>query len=961
MKRFSLRAGLLIFVLLIFAVVTVLAGCNRGDIPTTLPVSSIAPSSQPESSEPETSSEEQSSSSEESSSQPASSSKPAASTGSSGGTGTSTSGKVYSSAVTSSKKETFRTVKITASGVSLSNKTVTGDLVIDKGVGDGNVTLQNVTVGGTIYVYGGGENSVYLDSVTAKKLVSASTVSRPRIVAKGATVIGETQIRYDTLLEHNKLNATASGFTSIETVKTSQLLTVLKLYNISMNTITLNYDTNLYLVGSSSIGSVVANKPSYIEGGDKVGLLFCHSKNVSIDTAPAHIATGSNTYEPDVKDDTNNNDDDTTLTPLSAPRITRNGNEIRWSAVSGASNGYEVRVNRAGSTVYFYKTLSSSTRVFNIAELLDENLAPSGTFQVRVAARSTSSRDASAYSNTIDVNCTSDHPALSLTVPTYNGADPTKYIASWTAAGATRGYNVTVATNTSYSNKKLDTNLSAGAATSLDLRAAMGAGFVPLVPTAPYYIRITAKSAFEQLSVVGQFTVTRAPTPTNVAYNDTTKKLTWDAMSDVNQYRVTINGASQTVSGHELNLSNNTTYPAGSYSAGVVSLGNAGNVLNSNESIKTFTKTVATTPTLTAPSNVTLNRDTQNNILNLSFTAASGATGITHTATLYKDNVAIAESTNVSVTGTSHSFTITAGGSYTVTVTAHASGYADASATSSAYVVAAADLVFAGRGTSEKPYLISSAELFKRIDTFAANVYYYEQTGALTIDAAHRITNAFAGHYDGAGFATTVTITATATDYVGLFSTIGAGASVKNISISAGSSVVGRNNVGMIAGTNNGTIKDCILADTAASFVVGENYVGMIAGTNNGTIDNCDVTDTASSVTGTSYVGGICGLNNGTIQNCTYSGLLKKTGGADPTTVTEVTDGFGLICGANISTAQDTSAVVSSNTITGATYSAIGAVGTTPTPDPAPPGGDGAGVDGASAIMSSRLAGWLPV
>ncbi len=940
MKRFSLRAGLLFFVLLIFAVVTVLAGCNRGDIPTTLPVSSIAPSSQPESSEPETSSEEQSSSSEESSSQPASSSKPAASTGSSGGTGTSTSGKVYSSAVTSSKKETFRTVKITASGVSISNKTVTGDLVIDKGVGDGNVTLQNVTVGGTIYVYGGGENSVYLDSVTAKKLVSASTVSRPRIVAKGATVIGETQIRYDTLLEHNKLNATASGFTSIETVKTSQLLTVLKLYNISMNTITLNYDTNLYLVGSSSIGSVVANKPSYIEGGDKVGLLFCHSKNVSIDTAPAHIATGSNTYEPNVKDDTNNNDDDTTLTPLSAPRITRNGNEIRWSAVSGASNGYEVRVNRAGSTVYFYKTLSSSTRAFNIAELLDENFAPSGTYQVRVAARSTSSRDASAYSNTIDVTCTSTHAALSLTNLTFDGmGDITKYVASWTATGATRGYNVTVATNTSYSNKKLDTNLSAGAATSLDLRAAMGAGFVPLVPTAPYYIRITAKSAFEQLSVVGQFTVTRAPTPTNVAYNDATKKLTWDAMSGVTHYSVTINGISQTVSGaHELDLSNNTTYPAGSYSAGVVSLGNAGNVLNSNSSNISggFTKTATPLLTFTAPSNVTLNRDTQNNKLNLSFTAASGAsTSITYTATLFKDGEAVSGATNVTVSGTSHSFTITAGGSYTATVTAHASGYADASATSSPYVVAAADLVFAGRGTSTDPYIISNATLFKSIDTFAAYEYHYKQTATFTVTAEQRITNTFEGHYnayDGSVNQTiTVSIDGGSASDVGLFSIIGSGASVKNIAIDASSSVVG------------------------------VNHVGMIAGTNNGTIDNCDVTDTASSVTGTSYVGGICGLNNGTIQNCTYSGLLKKTGGADPTTVTEVTDGFGLICGANISTAQDTSAVVSSNTITGATYSAIGAVGTTPTPDPAPPGGDGAGLDGVSAIMSSRLAGWLPV
>ena len=929
MKRFSLRAGLLISAVLIFAVVTVLAGCNRGEIPTTLPVSSIAPSSQPESSEPESSSQEQSSSSEQSSSQPASSSKPAASTGGSGTSSTSASAKVYSSAVTSSKKETFRTVKITASGVSLSNKTVTGDLVIDKGVGDGNVTLQNVTVGGTIYVYGGGENSVYLDSVTAKNLVSASTVSRPRIVAKGATVIDKTQIRYDTLLEHNKLNATASGFTSIETVKTSQLLTVLKLYNISMNSVTLNYDTNLYLLGSSSIGSVIANKPSYIEGGDKVGLLFCYSRNVRIDTAPAHIADGSNTYEPRVEDETDN-DDDNTLTPLSAPSITRSGDEIRWSAVSGASNGYEVRVNLLGSTIYVYKTLSSGTRVIDIAEFLDENSAPTGTYQVRVAARSTSSRDASAYSNTISVSCTSAHPALSLATLTFDGTtEIAKFVASWTATGATKGYNVTVATNTSYTNKKLDTNLSAGVTTSLDLRAAMDVNnFVPLVSAAPYYVRITAKSAFEQDSVVGQFTVTRAPTPANVAYSDSTKMLTWDAMSGVTDYRVTINDISQTVTGaHELNLSNNTTYPAGPYSAGVVSLGNAGNVLNSNESIKTFIKTVPTTPTLPAIGTVTLARDdTDNRKLNVSWSGISEPAGVTYKVDLYKDGGTTSVQTYSNLSTTSYEFTVNEYGTYTATVTAQATGHTPSSNNSGEQLIRPADLEFEGRGESGNPYLISTLADFKKIQNYVAAGYYYRQTADIEVGTADRITGTFVGHYDGDNKVIALSITATDTDYdVGLFSTIGAGASVEKVVISAGSFVVGRTNVGMIAGTNNGLI------------------------------DNCDVNNDTSSVTGTSYVGGICGLNTGTINGCTYIGLLYATGTPD-TLIDTAIAGFGLICGVNTEGAQATQAIIDNNLITGAPNSDVGMVGAAPT-DPVD---GGAGLDGMSAIMSSRLAGWLP-
>ncbi len=935
MKRFSSRTCILLLTTLVCVAVFALAGCNRGEVPTTLPVSSVAPSSEPESSEPESSSSEEPSSSEESSSTPVSSSKPASSTGGSGGTGTtntSTSGKVYSTAVTSSKKETFRSVKITASGVSLSNKTVTGDLVIDKGVGNGEVTLQNVTVGGTIYVYGGGENSIYLDSVTAKTLVSASTVSLPRIVAKGATVIDKTQIRYDTLLEHNRLNVTATGFTSIETVNTPQSLTVLKLTDISMNTVTLNYDTKLYLKGSSSIGSVIANKPSYIEGGDKVGLLFCYSNKVSIDTAPAHIADGSKTYQPTIKDEISSNPG--TLTPLTAPSITFSGTEIRWNAVSGASNGYEVRVNRSGSTVYVYKTLSSSTRVVDIAQLLNENAAPTGTYQVRVSARATSSRDTSAYSNTISVPWTSSYPELSLTGLTLNGTtDITKFVASWTSAGATKGYNVTVATNASFSNKKYETNLTAGAATSLDLRAAMGANFVPIVPTAPYHIRITAKSAFEQLSVVGEFTVTRAPTPTNVDYDGTTQKLTWDAMTTLNKYRVTIGSTTYTVNTNQFDLS---SYAAGSYSAAVVTVGTTGSMVNSNSNIKPFTKTTPVTPSLPDIETVTLARhETENLKLNLSWSGISVPAGVTYKVDLYKDEETTPVQTASGLTTTSYEFTVNASGSYTATVTAQKTGYTSSHKNSTAQVINPADLDFEGRGTLAEPYLISSAALFKNIEAYAGNGYYFEQTASFTVTAAERITVAFNGHYNGqhnlVDYSIAVSIDAPGADNVGLFSTISASATVSNITISAASSVVGRTNVGMIAGINNGTIQSCNVANTDASSVTGTSYVGMIVGTNNGTIDDCDVENAASAVTGTSYVGGICGLNNGTIQNCTYSGLLKQTG-EPATTVENATAGFGLICGANTSAVQTTEAITdtSSNSIADATYKDIGMVGANP-------------------------------
>ncbi len=53
----------------------------------------------------------------------------------------------------------FGNVIIRAAGVSLKNLAIKGDLIIADGVGDGNVTLDNVTVEGRTVVRGGGENS----------------------------------------------------------------------------------------------------------------------------------------------------------------------------------------------------------------------------------------------------------------------------------------------------------------------------------------------------------------------------------------------------------------------------------------------------------------------------------------------------------------------------------------------------------------------------------------------------------------------------------------------------------------------------------------------------------------------------------------------------------------------------------------------------------------------------------
>lgn len=122
-------------------------------------------------------------------------------------------------------------------------------------------------------------------------------------------------------------------------------------------------------------------------------------------------------------------------------------------------------------------------------------------------------------------------------------------------------------------------------------------------------------------------------------------------------------------------------------------------------------------------------------------------------------------------------------------------------------------------------------------------------------------------------------------------------------------------NVGMLAGVNYGTIRDCSVTISAN----GKNTVGGIAGVNEGTgiIDRCI---TRGSIAGEHYTGGIVGKNLGVISRCTNYASIN-------TSVEEVSLGLDelnleqLNSTENISTNTDTGGIAgfSSGSITEST------------------------------------------
>ena len=87
--------------------------------------------------------------------------------------------------------ETDKSYVIRSKDVELADAKIGGDLIIGQGVGDGEVTLDNVSVEGNLVVLGGGSNSVVVrGSSTVGKVIVSKTEGEPvRVKVEGEAVV----------------------------------------------------------------------------------------------------------------------------------------------------------------------------------------------------------------------------------------------------------------------------------------------------------------------------------------------------------------------------------------------------------------------------------------------------------------------------------------------------------------------------------------------------------------------------------------------------------------------------------------------------------------------------------------------------------------------------------------------------------------------------------------------------
>ena len=79
---------------------------------------------------------------------------------------------------------TYRNATVTKPGIQIENMTLRENLTIAKEVADGTVTLKNMNISGTVYVNGGGKDSVYFENCSISGNVYAQKTSDEQVALK---------------------------------------------------------------------------------------------------------------------------------------------------------------------------------------------------------------------------------------------------------------------------------------------------------------------------------------------------------------------------------------------------------------------------------------------------------------------------------------------------------------------------------------------------------------------------------------------------------------------------------------------------------------------------------------------------------------------------------------------------------------------------------------------------------
>ncbi len=195
------------------------------------------------------------------------------------------------------EEETLRQVVIRAGEVTLANKTITGDLfIMDEVYGD--VKLENVSVAGTIYVYG--SDLLELDAVTTPTLRLQRDDLPLSVMARGKSRIDTTLILCSATLRERALGK-SEGFVAIQSENGGLLIkNNISLLSVHLDQLTVNYNSRISLSSGTEVKQADANAKLTLAGLGKVEDLVVRNDFVQYTVEPDNI-TVKRGYDDPVK------------------------------------------------------------------------------------------------------------------------------------------------------------------------------------------------------------------------------------------------------------------------------------------------------------------------------------------------------------------------------------------------------------------------------------------------------------------------------------------------------------------------------------------------------------------------------------------------------------------------------------------------------------------------------------
>lgn len=115
-------------------------------------------------------------------------------------------------------------VVVSVPGVTLKNMVIDGDLLLGKGIGEGDVTLDHVAVYGLTTMNGGGGNSVHIQNSTLNQVVIDKVDGNIRVVVSGTTVVREVALHSGANLEEIDLTDEGFGTISVNLTKDGEVI-----------------------------------------------------------------------------------------------------------------------------------------------------------------------------------------------------------------------------------------------------------------------------------------------------------------------------------------------------------------------------------------------------------------------------------------------------------------------------------------------------------------------------------------------------------------------------------------------------------------------------------------------------------------------------------------------------------------------------------------------------------------